>query len=712
MGHGADVVGRLRRHALEAALLVLADVTLVALGIVDGPWWVPTAWTLGGLGAIVVAFGLWPGAPGRAGLHARSAIQTAGLVAITYVTGWGATLVMTQLLAVADSVRHTGARAFRPVVGWAIVWTGLAQLATVVGITPTQVAPATGHVLAILGLVIVTVIGRRIERMTAAKEAVDAEAHAAETRHRTLLQASTDVILVIRDGVITAQVPEFSIFGYRTEDLIGRRYVDLLHPDDRDDVVVAVVEMLAEDGSTGLIEARLAHPDGHWVTAEFSCRNLHDDPTIRGFVVNARDVTERRLLQAQLEYRALHDVLTGMANRALLRDRLDRLLAADQRRPRPFAVLYLDIDEFKSINDSLGHEVGDRVLVEVADRIGDVLREGDTAARLGGDEFAILLVDTATAADAARVAGRALEILQAPLQVGGRPLRINASIGIVMHSDGTSAEELLRNADIAMYMAKRSGKGRFEVFRSAMHVAAVERLQLETDLAHALERDELVLHHQPIVSLADGRIVGVEALLRWEHPDRGLVAPADFVPLAEATGHIVPIGRWALHTACARVAEWQRAFPDIGPLGVAVNVSMVQLTTGDLGRDVRDALARAGLDAGRLTVELTESALAQHHDQVADVLDQLRADGVRIAIGGLGAEHSLLSRLQRFPVDVLKIDRAFVGGTIDGSQPPALVQAIVELGHRLQLQTVAGGLDGTAVAGDVMRPRAPHAGPA
>ncbi len=692
MTRTTNAVGRARRHAAEALLLVFVDVLLVGLGVALGPWWVLAGWALVGFAAITLAFAYWPEGSSRGALHARSAAQAAGIVAITYPTGFGAALVSAHLLGVADSVRHSGARAVRPVVLWATAWTLLAQVGIALGWVPSLLDATSSHAFALLGLGVVGVVGGRIERATADKQAAEEEARAGHARFQTLLAASNDVILVISDGVIRSQVPERSPLGHHADDVVGRRYVDLLHPDDADEVVAQVVAMMSETGSTGLIEARFAHPDGHWVPMEFSCRNHLDDPTIRGFVVNARDVTERQLLQAQLEYRAFHDVLTGLANRALLRERLERLWAARTRQPRPFALLYLDLDDFKAINDSLGHEVGDQVLVEVARRLGGVLRQVDTAARLGGDEFAVLLDECATAADAARVARRALEAVQAPMHVAGRRLRLGASIGIVSHEDGDTADELLRNADIAMYMAKRGGKARFEVFETAMHVAAVQRLQMEVDLAHALERDELLLHYQPVVTLDDGAIVGVEALLRWQHPERGLVGPGEFIPLAESTGAILPIGRWVLHEACRQIAAWQAAYPSTAPLEVAVNVSMVQLARGDVVADVTAALRASGLDPRHLTLELTESALAEH-ELVDGVLSELRAIGVRIAIDDFGTGYSSLAYLQRFPVDVLKIDRSFVCGMVDGSQHPAVVQAIVELGHTLELQTVAEGIE-------------------
>lgn len=693
MGRGTDLAHRLRRHAIETVLLVTAAIVLVRIDVVDGPWWVLVTCAVVGVVAISAAYTIWPGGTDRLGLHARAAVQTCALVLITYPTGWGPVLASTHLLAVADSVHHSGARAVTPVTTWAVAATAVAQGLVATGLVSTRMGTTTAHAMAVLSLSIVALVGRRIGRTTADKEATEVAARASQDRFSALLRASNDVILVIRDGVVTAQVPEWSTLGFHADAVVGRRYVDLIHPDDRDDVVRSVLAMLTETGSTALIEARFHHPDGHWLPLEFSCRNLVDDPTVQGFVVNARDVTERKLLQAQLEYRAFHDVLTGLANRALFRERLEHSIATNARRPHPFAVLFLDLDEFKSINDSLGHDVGDQVLVEIADRLRQVLRDNDTAARMGGDEFAILLDDLEHPTDAARVAARTLEVLRAPFDVAGRSMPVNSSIGIVVDTDGATADELLRNADIAMYMAKRGGKGRFEVFESSMHAAAVERLQIETDLAQALERDEFVLHYQPIVTLDDRRIVGVEALLRWQHPARGLISPADFIPLAETTGHIVAIGRWVLHEACARAADWQRRLPSSPPLEVAVNVSMQQLTHGDLIQDVRDALAASGLAPAHLILELTESALADQHGTVATTLTALRADGVRIAVDDFGTGHSSLSYLQQFPVDVLKIDRSLVGGMVDGTQHPAIVQAIVDLGHTLELETVAEGIE-------------------
>ncbi len=688
-----EVARRLSRHGAEVAVLVVGQIVLVNVGVLGTSLAAMFLVTALSVVAICVAFQVWPGDTSRGGLHGRAAVQTAGMGAIIYATGWGPFLAMTHLIGVADSVRHSGSRAIRPVVMWALAWTAVLEGATVLGVAPTRVDSTTSIAMSVMSMGFVVVISQRFERMVAAREDAEGQTRINAHRYETLLGASNDVILVIADGVIVRQVPEHSALGYDAADVVGRRYVDLLHPDDREAVTAAVLEMLESQSSTALIEARFRHPSGHFVPLEFSCRNLIDDPEIGGFVVNARDITERRELEAQLEHRAFHDGLTGLANRALLLERLDRLGRSLGRRPRAHGMLYIDLDDFKTINDSLGHAVGDAVLVEVADRLRREIRTDDTAARLGGDEFAVLLDDLAQPADSARIASRILDSLHQPIEVDGRCLTLAASIGVALDDDGASTDELLRNADIAMYMAKRGGKGRFEVFEPTMRVTILDRLRLEAEIAEALPLGQLVLHYQPVVTLDDGHVVGVEALLRWDHPERGQIPPLDFIPIAEVSGDIIPIGRWVLHETCRQAMDWQRQFPDRAPLEMSVNVSMHQLTHGDVLADITAALASTGLDPRLLIIEVTESVLADPVHQVTPTLRAIRELGVRVAIDDFGTGYSSLSYLQQFPVDVLKIDRAFIEGLVDGTQHPAIVRAIVELGHTLHLETVAEGIE-------------------
>jgi diguanylate cyclase (GGDEF)-like protein len=387
---------------------------------------------------------------------------------------------------------------------------------------------------------------------------------------------------------------------------------------------------------------------------------------------------------------AFNDSLTGLPNRALLLDRLEVALARAEREDQPVSVLFLDLDGFKVVNDSLGHVAGDRLLIDVARRLSGCLRKGDTAARIGGDEFAILLGDIGNQARAPRVAERVIAALGEPFTVLGHEVFVSASIGIA-YGQG-DAQNLLRNADVAMYRAKRSGEGgAYATFEPSMHAAVVERLEIGADLRRAIERHELVLHYQPIVELASGRVAGLEALLRWAHPRRGLVMPFDFIPLAEETRLIVDLGRWVLHEACRQAAHWH-ADPRTGRPWISVNLSGLQLLDGSLEADVAAALAGSGLDAASLTLEITETVLVQDVAAAVDRLENLRALGVSIAIDDFGTGYSSLRYIRRFPADLLKIAKPFVDGLHDETDT-ALVRTIVALADSLGLRTVAEGIE-------------------
>ena len=687
---------RFVRHLPEVVAVLVVVVVLDRTGlVVDQPAWLVPLLLLLGAGVISAAFSRWGEDAGPDELHLRALTQTATLAIITYATGWGFALPMVQLFAVADNVKYSGSRAARPVLGWAVAVTAAGQVAVGLGLMPSAIEPTASHTVAAFAALVVVFVGTRIQAMTRATEHAEAELAGSEARFRSLVQEASDVFMIIGDARVTFVSPSVSrVLGYDEDDVIGVAYLDLVHPDDRQGVVDFVTGMMRTPGASGLIECRLRHADGRWVAFESNCHNLLHDPQIAGFVTTGRDVSDRKALEDELEHRAFHDALTGLANRSLFRDRVEHTVARATRESElAYGVLYVDLDGFKVVNDTLGHAVGDGVLVQVAELLKRCIREVDTAARLGGDEFAILLDGMRDQSGAARVAGRILDGLRAPLQIDGREVKIDASIGIALSEPGQGAEELLRNADIAMYMAKSSGKGCFELFEPSMHLQVVERLQMESDLQAALDRDEFVLHYQPIVELGDGRIRGVEALVRWEHPERGMVSPGEFIPLAEETGLIVPLGRWVLFEACHQVAEWQRRFETEPPLSVSVNVSMRQISHGDILTDVRQALESSGLEPCYLTLELTESALVHDTEATIELLRQLKALGVRLAVDDFGTGYSSLAYLQRFPVDVLKIDRSFVEGMVSGAQSPALVRAIVELGHSLRLETVAEGIE-------------------
>jgi diguanylate cyclase (GGDEF)-like protein len=390
-------------------------------------------------------------------------------------------------------------------------------------------------------------------------------------------------------------------------------------------------------------------------------------------------------------HEALHDSLTGLPNRSLFLDRMRHALARAVRDAEPVGVLFCDLDGFKTVNDSLGHRTGDRLLVMVAERLAERLRPGDTIARLGGDEFAVLLEELREPGDAARAAQRLLDALEAPFELRDREFYVSASIGIAAGKD--DAETLLRDADLAMYRAKSRGKGRYAVFEPGMHTAIVERLELEVDLKRALEREELAVVYQPIFSLLSGSITGVEALVRWNHPTRGTVMPESFVPLAEESGLIAELGRWVLRKACHQGALWRAKYPGHPGLGIGVNISGAQLSEPGLVREVSDALAESQLDATGLTLEITETALMESFDEAIEEVDALKALGVDLAIDDFGTGYSSLRYLRRLPLDVMKIEKSFVDGIGRPDEEPDLLRAIIDLANIFGLRVVAEGIE-------------------
>jgi diguanylate cyclase (GGDEF)-like protein/PAS domain S-box-containing protein len=511
------------------------------------------------------------------------------------------------------------------------------------------------------------------------------------------------IIVIGPEGTITYQSPSTeALLGYTDGQLVGRHFTDLIHPADERRVATDTAPLLATAGESVLIGCRLRHAEGRWVDVESNCRNLFATPEIGGIVVNSRDVSERKALEAQLQHRAFHDALTGLANRHLFRDRVDHAVARSQRHGGAFAVLFLDLDGFKGVNDSMGHQAGDQLLRVVGERLREATRGQDTPARLGGDEFAVLVEEMTDQVDAARVADRILETIRAPIELNGVRVQVDASIGIAVAGAEVrtadlflrnDTDALLRNADIAMYMAKNSGRGRYEIFEPAMHVRVVERLKLESDLRAAIEDDQFELHYQPIVELATGAVAGAEALLRWRHPERGLVSPGEFIPAAEETGAIVEIGRWVLAEACRQLRIWDLRFPTGDPLKVSVNVSVRQLEDDQLVADVEHALQTSGICPSQLTLEITESAVMSDTQRFTELLQALKALGVHLAVDDFGTGYSNLAYMKHFPFDVLKIDRQFVDGLTRGTQDLALVQLIVSMGQTFGLDTVAEGIE-------------------
>ena len=406
------------------------------------------------------------------------------------------------------------------------------------------------------------------------------------------------------------------------------------------------------------------------------------------------DISDHKAFELRLAHQATHDPLTGLPNRTLLLDRLEGALARALRHNRRVAVLFLDLDHFKVVNDSLGHSLGDRLLVGIAERLTVALRPGDTVARFGGDEFVILCEDLVDDAEAILIAERIDEALSGPFTIDDTEVFMGVSIGIAL-PDGrdTEAETLIRDADAAMYRAKDRGRARWELFDNAMRASAVDRLDIENALRRALERRELRIFYQPIIDLHDGTIDGVEALLRWEHSERGLLPPLDFITVAEETGLIVPIGSWVLDQACRQVQRWQSVSNNPRPLRLSVNISGRQLGHPRLVEDVAAVLADTGINPAHVELEITESVLMDDVDMSAETLGRLHQLGIKLAVDDFGTGYSSLSYLRRFPVDLLKVDRSFVDGLGEDPSDSAIVTAIITLAHALGLSAVAEGVE-------------------
>jgi diguanylate cyclase (GGDEF)-like protein/PAS domain S-box-containing protein len=529
--------------------------------------------------------------------------------------------------------------------------------------------------------------------------AEDLHRRQSEARFRSLVAHSSDLITVLdAHGRVTYQSPSVErILGYRADQIEGREFAELLGESDRPrlhQIIAGVGEAYVGGGTeTHIIECTLRHRDGTWLQFEVQHTDLLQDEHVRGIVLNGRDVSERKAFEDQLAHQAFHDPVTNLANRALFADRVQHSIMRTLRGGPAIGVMFIDLDDFKTVNDSLGHAAGDVVLQEVARRLQSAVRPADTVARFGGDEFAVLLDGINDSADAADVAGRILRALELQFDLEGTQVYPRASVGICLADhdlESADAEELLRNADVAMYMAKRDSKGGYRVFEPAMHQRVVERLELQAELQRALEENQLEIHYQPVVRLDESADYGLEALLRWAHPTRGTIPPLQFIPFAEETGLIIPIGRWVLQEACRRGALLHEEFPRTPPLTISVNLSVKQLQSETIVDDVRQALESSGLPPSRLVLEITETVMMADADLAVRRLQELKALGVLLAMDDFGTGYSSLSYLSRFPIDILKMDRSFLSPEHEDS---GLAAAIIGLGNSLNLDVVAEGIE-------------------
>jgi len=516
-----------------------------------------------------------------------------------------------------------------------------------------------------------------------------------EERYQGLVELSPDAILVHVDGeIVFVNSAGVRLLGAETAgQLVGRPVMSFVHRDYHESVSRRIGELAGGAPEVPFLEEKLLRIDGTEVDVEVGAVPLTYQGRAAVQVV-ARDVSLRKQVEEKLIHDAFHDGLTGLPNRALFMDRLRLAVGRAARNSKHlFAVLFLDLDRFKNVNDSLGHTVGDQLLVAIARRLETCLRHIDTVARFGGDEFAVLIDGVEDAGDAVRVAERLQREVTTPINVGGLEVFTSASIGIALSSTGYELpEDVLRDADTAMYRAKAAGKARHEIFDTAMHDRAVALLQLETDLRRAVERCEFVVHYQPIVSLSDDRIRGFEALVRWRHPDRGLLTPSEFISVAEETGLIIPLGLWVLREACGQMARWQESFGPARPLSLSVNISGNQFMQPDLVEQVKRVLEETGFDPRCLQLEITESSVIENTETVTAMLLQLRSLGIRLSMDDFGTGYSSLSYLHRFPIHTLKIDRSFVSGCGAGEENE-IVRTIIMLARNMGMEVVAEGVE-------------------
>jgi diguanylate cyclase (GGDEF)-like protein/PAS domain S-box-containing protein len=533
-----------------------------------------------------------------------------------------------------------------------------------------------------------------IARDITTRKQVEVALRQSEDRFRSLVQNSSDVMSIVGPGgLILWYSPSLErVLGYPPEKLNGTSLLDLVHPDDVARVVASFAACTTDATGQTTLDFRCRHQDGTWRYLEAVSTNLLAHPAIGGIVVNARDVTERKAFENQLARQAFFDPLTGLPNRVLFMYSIEHALAGASRNKVGVAVMFLDLDGFKYVNDTFGHQVGDQLLVALGQRLKSCVRPGDTVARLGGDEFTVLLESISLPDEAERVARRILERFQKPFHFEGRDLRVSASIGIAFGTPGeVKPADLLRYADAAMYRAKATGKACSVVFDHSMHADWVARASLETDLRSALDRDELRLFYQPIVDLVSGQLVGTEALARWQHPTRGLVLPMDFLPLAEETGLIVPLGQWTIHEACRQARDWQQQYPTSASLTVSVNLSGRQFQQPDLVRQIEQALAQFGLDPSILLLEVTESVLLDDARATQAKLEELRALGVQLTLDDFGTGPASLTSLRRLPVRTLKLDQSLLAA--EDANSTAMVRAVSTLAHAFGMDVAAGGIE-------------------
>ncbi|GAA2392818.1 putative bifunctional diguanylate cyclase/phosphodiesterase [Dactylosporangium salmoneum] len=678
-----------------AVAVILIGAVRVQLDWHGGPWLVALMVLAAGGQAALVALPWQRYVTSRWLPHVMIAWWSVNLALLLGFTAYDAAALALYPAGVTLILASTSALASnREVIGF-----GAASVAGYLGLVATRDRPVTGT-LAALTVALMLGVTWFCARTASNRRRLDAARRTAERKIEALLENSSDAVLAIRPaGDVTYASPSVrTALGYDPAMMTSETLMDITHPD----YLATSMEWWAAvvnggPGYTARAESRVRRAEGAWIWVEVIGTNRCDEEPLNAAVISIRDITARKELEEELTRQAFADSLTGMPNRALFRDRLEHAIARNRRGGGRITLLLVDLDDFKLVNDSLGHNAGDQLIATTALRLHQQLRASDTLARLGGDEFAILVEDISEI-EAMDLGDRLLAAIRRPLRLGNREVVCSASIGVATAKagegdDGPDPGELLRNADLAMYAAKGAGRDRFALFDPAMYAGIMREAEERAEVERALARDEFLVHYQPIVDLPTSRLIGVEALVRWEHPVRGLLGPNTFIPLAESTGLIVPLGRWVLRQACEQLARWRDEFPAAAGIRVNINLSARQFQHEGLVEEVAGILAETGVDPRQIVLEITESLLMQDTDSTIETLGRLKALGVRLAIDDFGTGYSSLSYLKRFPVDILKIDRSFVDGITTERGDATLAEAVVQLGRALQLQTVAEGIE-------------------
>jgi diguanylate cyclase (GGDEF)-like protein/PAS domain S-box-containing protein len=581
----------------------------------------------------------------------------------------------------------------------------LAALAGVVATGRLIQGRPFGIFLSLEGLILVTMLGLRQivtmvdnvslnRRLFVKVELGTQELRAREARYSALVERSSDPITIVRDdATILYQSPSITrLLGWKSSDAVGTSYLDVLHPEDHERWIVVLRRLVADPGNEVTTEWRLLHMNGTWRTFESVLTNLIGEPSVGGLVLNSRDVTDQRIAEAQLRHQAFHDPLTGLANRSLFAEHLDRAVRRRGRSGGGVQVMFIDLENFKAVNDLRGRALGDELLQQVARRLESTFRDADLIARIGGDQFAVLSEVPPLQSDSHAAADRLLERFSEPFELDAESVMVAVCVGIATDATGAETdEELMRHADLAVNSAKSKGKQSCAVYTAALHDPILKNMRVETELRRALERDELVVHYQPIVDVTSGRVAGVEALVRWNHPERGLVGPYEFISIAESSGLIVPLGDWVLNRSCREVHAL--TLPRGETLRLSVNVSPRQLSNQRFFIEVENALKTSAFEARLLTLEVTESLFVDDVAGRLDLLNKLRGTHVQIAIDDFGTGYSSLKLLGEMPVDILKIDKSFIDHVVTSPESARLVQMILHLAKDLGVRTVAEGVE-------------------